>query len=80
MAFVTQFTCSNCRETRHEVVTPSRICARCRGVLARVKKDAHMGQLVALPLPERIRRIEEQLYELDAEKRITALEVHHIKY
>lgn len=39
-----------------------------------------MSRLAALPVEERVRRIELALYELDAEDRIKALEAKHARY
>lgn len=80
MAFVTEFNCQHCKQPRYEVVTPSRICAACRTAIDKADTDAHMAKLAALPLPERVRRIELALYKLDAEQRLSALEAHHTRY
>lgn len=80
MAFVTEFTCRHCKQPRHEVVTPSRICVACRVAIDKADTDAHMAKLAVLPLPERVRQIELALYKLDAEQRLSALEAHHIRY
>lgn len=80
MAFVTTFLCGECRQQHEEVVTPSRICVRCRTAIADSKRTAHMSRLAALPVEERVRRIELALYELDAEDRIKALEAKHARY
>lgn len=80
MAFVTSFTCEHCKESRHEVVTSSRVCAACRTAIATADREAHMAKLAVMPMTERVRRIELALYELDAEKRIAALEAQHTRY
>lgn len=80
MALVTEFTCAHCRQPRHELVTRSRICASCRMAIDKADTYAHMAKLKAMPIEERVRRIELALYKLDAEKRLAALEVHHIRY
>ncbi len=80
MAFITDFTCKECRQPKREVVTSSRICVACRNTIAKVKEDAHMQRLAALPIEERVRRIELELYRLDADSRLKAIEVHHVRY
>lgn len=80
MALVTEFTCRHCRQSRHEIVTHSRICSACRTAIAIADRDAHMAKLAARPLDERVRQIELALYNLDAERRIAALESHHVRY
>lgn len=80
MALVTQFTCTNCNQLRHEVVVSNRICQHCRGELNRIAEKAHMERLAILSIEERIRRIELALYHLNAESRLRALESRHITY
>lgn len=80
MAFVTNFTCNHCRQERHEVVTPSRICVACRMAIAKADETAHMTKLAALPLDERVRRIELALYNLNADSRLRALEAANARY
>lgn len=80
MAFVTQFQCRECRQERHEVVTASRICATCRSAIAEAKDAAHMQRLAALPIEERVRRLELVLYNLDADSRLKAIESANTQY
>jgi hypothetical protein len=80
MALVTDFTCTNCRQPRHEVVTPSRVCSACRIAITRADTLAHMAKLLALPIDERVRRIELALYQLDADSRLRALEAANARY
>lgn len=80
MAYVGDFTCAHCKEPRHEVVRSSRICSACRIAIDKVDTAAHMAKLAAMPLPERVRRIELALYKLDADSRLKALEAQHARY
>lgn len=80
MALVSDFTCTHCQQPRHELVKASRICAACRTAIDKADTDAHMAKLAAMPIEERVRRIELALYKLDAEARIAALESHHVRY
>ncbi len=80
MAFVTTFTCSHCNQPRHEVVTPSRVCAACRTAIDEADTAAHMAKLAAMPIEERVRRIELALYRLDAERRLGTLEQINAAY
>lgn len=75
MALVTEFTCRECRQPKHEVVVPSRICTICRTAISEAKETAHMQRLAALPIEERVRRLELELYRLDTDSRLKALEV-----
>lgn len=80
MALVTEFTCNHCGRKRFELVTVNRVCGDCREAIARADREAYMAKLVAIPLEERVRRIELELYELDVEKRLAKLEYMHIRY
>ena len=80
MAFVTEFQCKECRQTKCEVVTPSRVCATCRTAIDLADETAYMQRLAALPLEERVRRLELALYRLDADKRLKAIEAANIRY
>ena len=82
MAYVTQFTCRECRRPREEVVDAERshVCSKCRAAKAEAEETAHMMRLVALPIEERVRRIELALYRLDADARLKAIEAQHVRY
>lgn len=80
MALITEFQCRHCGQPRTEVVTSSRICAHCRGVIDKANEEAHMAKLAAKPLEERVRCIELALYRLDADARLKAMEAHHVRY
>ena len=80
MAFITTFTCSECNQQHYEAVHPSRICVSCRTAIAQAKETAHMLRLGDLPIEERVRRLERELYRLDAGRRLQALEAIHQKY
>lgn len=80
MARITEFTCQECRQKKCELVVSSRICATCRTAIADSKEQAHMHRLVALPIEERVRRLELELYRLDADARLKAIEIQHMRY
>lgn len=80
MAFVTQFICRHCHQEKTEVVVPSRICASCRVGIEKAEEEAHLAKLALKPLEQRVAEIEKQLWRLDADARLKALEVHHIRY
>jgi chlorite dismutase len=52
----------------------------CRTAEAKARRTAHFAYLEALPLEKRIAKIEEQLYDLNTEQRLRAMEVHHVRY
>lgn len=80
MGLVTTFTCKHCHQERYEVVTPSCICVNCRSAIAKADEAAHIAKLSAIPLEERVRRIELALYNLNAESRLKALESANTRY
>lgn len=80
MALVIEFTCTHCGQTKTEVVVPSRICASCRTGIEKAEEEAHLAKLALKPLEQRVAEIERQLWRLDADARLKALEVHHIRY
>lgn len=80
MAFLVQFTCGHCKQLCYEVVTNKCICVACRTAIDKADTAAYMDKLAVLPLGERIRRIELALYKLNAESRLGALEVHHVRH
>ena len=80
MAFVAEFICIECRRFVNEVVDGSSTCARCRLALAKADKDAHMSRLSILPIEERVRRIEEMLYDLNTDSRLRKLECRNVSY
>ena len=80
MALVSTFVCGKCGEYVTEVVTSERVCVRCRTIEAKAKKAAHRAYLNALPLEDRIKLIEDALYDLNAENRIARIESIHATY
>jgi hypothetical protein len=80
MALVTNFKCQHCSRTVHEIVCRDNLCGVCRSTLAQIAKDNHMALCASRPLEERIRVIEEQLYDADADRRLRALEAKNQKY
>lgn len=80
MAIVIEFTCAHCRQPRYELVTASRICAVCRTTIDKADTEAHIAKLAALPLEERVRKIELALYKLNADSRLRTLELVNVRY
>lgn len=80
MAYITSFNCKHCGNVRAEVVESSQICANCRFEIAKLDKENHLAKLQLAPLEERVRRIEEQLYDLKINDRLRFLESHHQSY
>lgn len=80
MALVTQFICQKCEQPRTEVVYHDRLCTDCRTALAQIKRDATMKGLELMPIEARIRRLEGIFYDLDADRRLKALEALNARY
>jgi len=83
MAYVSNFTCTECGEPKREVETyPNpNICCNCKAAKERHKKKAHLDFLKGLPLERRLEKLEEQMYELSKlENRLKDVELHFVKY
>ena len=80
MAFVTTFECVSCKRNKHEVVNQDRRCHDCSVELDRLAEYDHMSKLALMPLEERIKSIELQLYRLNADARLKAIEWKYSTY
>jgi hypothetical protein len=80
MALVTTFTCKICGKEKYEVVYDHHTCQTCYPIEARAKKSAHMAYLKELPLEDRVRLIEEYIYEKRLDERLRDIEVRNIRY
>lgn len=80
MVLVKDFLCPVCRQQKYEIVTSSRVCRNCQDALDTIAENAHMEELALAPLEERIRRVELQLYRLNADSRLKAIEVRNMIY
>jgi hypothetical protein len=80
MAHITEFTCRHCKQEVHEIVTGSYTCVACRTAIAEANEAAYMAKLAAIPLAERVRRLELELYRLDADARLKAIEAANARY
>lgn len=80
MAFVTAFTCVNCDTVRIEVITPGRVCVKCRGQESDRARRVHLDGLKGLTIEERLDRIEKELYDTAAKRRLGALEARNAVY
>jgi len=80
MALVTEFICSSCQRSVWGLVYADKMCAECRVKNADLARRLHFGALNGLTVQERLSRIEIQLYDLDAEKRLKALEAKNATY
>lgn len=80
MALVAEFRCTSCGQTVHEVVTCIDVCQACRKKEWKRAKREHLYGLAGLTLEERVRRIEEQLYDLDIDRRFRVIESKNVRY
>lgn len=79
MARVANFLCGDCEREVLEVYING-TCASCRLKNADLARRMHFGALNGLAFQDRLSRIEIQLYDLDAEKRLKALEAKNATY
>jgi hypothetical protein len=80
MALIRNFTCKSCKNEKYELLSQDRLCSKCRAELARIEENAHLDKLALMPLEDRVRNIERQLWRLRAEQRISALESLNYTY
>ena len=63
MAYVCDWTCKVCRKDFHTAVPDDYTCCDCDKKVADRKRREYFGKLDALTIEERIREIEEWIYE-----------------
>jgi hypothetical protein len=80
MSLITDVNCNVCGEKKHEVTDHSGVCQDCRKSIADTNRRMHMAMLLGMPLLERVKRIEEQLYDLDADRRLRKIEATNATY
>ena len=80
MAYLRNFNCKECGKNKHEIVHNSGICSDCRGKSYTKKKRVHLAGLKGLTVEERLDKIEENLYDLEIDQRISRLENRWIEY
>ena len=80
MAYISDMQCSECKEIKRQVITGDSMCSDCRRKTASKQRRMHLGSLSALTVEERIRRIEEQLYDLNTDVRLNRLEANNARY
>lgn len=74
MAYITNFTCKTCNLAKREVSDRTGECVACRTAESDRARRVHLAGLEGLTLEERVKRIEELLYDLDATRRLNAIE------
>jgi len=80
MAFVTDVNCKECGKTKHEVTFNDNVCSSCRKKISSKKRRMHLAALKGLTPEERLEKIEQALYDADADGRLKALESIHQTY
>lgn len=80
MALIREFVCITCGSTVMEVTDYSNVCGQCRTNEANARKRMHLASLKGLTVEERLARIEEELYDSNANKRLRALESKNATY
>jgi hypothetical protein len=63
MAYITDWTCTKCKKSQHSSVPKNRVCHDCKTKEEDRKRREYFGSLDALTIEERIRNIEEYIYE-----------------
>ena len=67
MAVLSRIVCERCGTTADVMHSPMdakpKICGACRAEEAGSRRDRHLAELAALPIEERLHRIEEWIYD-----------------
>ena len=67
MAYQTTITCIECHKNKQVIVgggnSPSLVCHECQSAKDAERREKYFAELDKLPLEERIRKIEEWIYE-----------------
>lgn len=83
MAMIADFICSKCKDYHYGLITKEKLCIDCTNLLHEENKKTrrvYLAGLKGLTIEERISKIEEYLYDTDAEKRLDSLEIKNITY
>lgn len=80
MAYITDFVCPVCKEKRHEVHTLDGVCSTCRKREADRARRVHFASLKGLTVEERLERIEKELYDTAANRRLSAIEAANMRF
>jgi len=80
MALVIDVICEVCGRTKREVTDHSGVCQSCRAEIAQKKRNVHLAGLRGLTTQQRLEVIEAQLYDLDADRRLRAIEMTNVQY
>ena len=80
MALITDVNCKECGKTKHEVTDHSGVCQDCRAKISSKKRRVHLAGLRGMTPEERLERIEAQLYDLDASRRLREIEAANVRY
>lgn len=80
MSLIRTFECGNCGKYISEVFDGSGICSKCRIKTARQKRKVFLDNLRIKSLKKRVELIEEQLYDLDVDRRLKNIEVLNVQY
>lgn len=81
MALLQERKCRKCEQIKLvNVHSFNGFCDVCQAEIASAERRQHLGGLKELTPEERLQRIEEQLYDLNAEARISGLEAQNQRY
>jgi hypothetical protein len=82
MAYITEIKCTICGETKRECLYPDNpnICDSCRNKEYSKAKRLYLASLKGLTIEERLSKIEEDLYDLNINQRLSSLESNFIQY
>ena len=81
MAYITACHCNTCGKTKQEDGHTFRgVCSQCRKEEADKKRREHLAGLKGLTILERLEKIEAELYDTGAARRLDAIEIRDHSY
>ena len=67
MAYMTTIFCTECQTSKQAIASADNpaplVCGECRSKIEATRREKHFAELDKLPLEERIRKIEEWIYD-----------------
>jgi ribosomal protein L37E len=80
MTLLKEFQCKKCGGSKFEIIVSGKVCESCCVKSANRAREIHFKKLEDLTLENRVKRIEQTLYDLKIDKRLKSLEAKNIIY
>lgn len=80
MALISQFTCKHCQTEKYELIRNDCLCSDCRTSIDSNRRRMFLENRQKYAIEQRLRMLEEMCFDIDAEKRLKALEARTATY